>query len=191
MGSMIVERARVESLEQTPAGAGRVVVSALSKQGCKLCDEGRGCGGGVFARLAVRAGPERRAVIAANPDDLALQVGDEVMLGLRDSALVTGALLIYGLPLLGLFVAATGAFQFGDSDLLVALAGLLGLAGGFLVGARLAPADSERFQPVVLRKAGQRPCDAGLSARFAASSSSSSMSGTEAADTQSSLGYRA
>lgn len=141
---MIEEQGRVIALEP-----GAVWVETLRKSTCSGCAAKNGCGQGLMDRLGVR---ERRGMIRAL-SDLQLQVGDSVVVGIREDVLLRGAFLVYLLPLLMLFAAALLATQLALAEPFVILAGL----GGFLVAwffvrkrSQRAASDSA-LQPVVLR----------------------------------------
>ncbi|OCX19075.1 transcriptional regulator [Stutzerimonas xanthomarina] len=141
---MIEEQGRVIALEP-----GAVWVETLRKSTCSGCAAKNGCGQGLMDRLGVR---ERRGTIRAL-SDLQLQVGDSVVVGIREDVLLRGAFLVYLLPLLMLFAGALLATQLALAEPFVILAGL----GGFLVAwlfvrkrSQWAASDSA-LQPVVLR----------------------------------------
>lgn len=144
---MIKETGRVERVED-----GYAWVVCAGQAACARCAEGRGCGGGLLGRL-LGDRLHRVRVLAGRH---ALQAGDRVELGLEESALLRGALRVYGLPLLGLLGlpllvrVVTGLSA--DGPMLVA--GLLGLAGGLVV-ARRGSSRIERdalYQPRVVRR---------------------------------------
>ncbi len=141
---MIEEQGRVIALEP-----GAVWVETLRKSTCSGCAAKNGCGQGLMDRLGV---PERRGTIRAL-SDLQLQVGDSVVVGIREDVLLRGAFLVYLLPLLMLFAAALLATQLALAEPFVILAAL----GGFLVAWLFVRKRSQRaasdsaLQPVVLR----------------------------------------
>lgn len=146
---MIEERAVVVST--TPAG---VVVTTPGRAGCARCAEGRGCGGGVLGRLTERK--QQPTVEAANPTHCALSVGDHVVIGLRDEALIGASLLIYVWPLLSMLLFALSAHLIlGWDEPMTTAAGVAGLAIGFIRVARQTRRQDHaaRYRPVVLRRA--------------------------------------
>lgn len=92
---------------------------------CPRCAAGRGCGAGIFTR----GGP--RLVEVSLPPDASLRIGQTVSLSLEPQRLLHAAWLVYGVPLLALFVAALVAGYLlpgGASDgvaLAIAAGGLL------------------------------------------------------------------
>ena len=141
---MIEEQGRVVALEP-----GAVWVETLRKSTCSGCSAKSGCGQGLMNQLGVR---ERRGLLRA-VSALPLQVGDSVIIGIREDVLLRGAVLVYLLPLLMLFAAALLAAQFALGEPLIILAGI----GGFLASWLIIRMRSERtarnseLQPVVLR----------------------------------------
>jgi sigma-E factor negative regulatory protein RseC len=141
---MIEEQGRVVALEP-----GAVWVETLRKSTCSSCSANAACGQGLMDRLGV--GRQRGYVRALSQMQLA--VGDTVIIGVREDLLVRSSLLVYLLPLLGLFAAALLADGLGLSEPLVILCGLLGLSATWLMvrwrAARVA--ENPFLQPVVLR----------------------------------------
>ncbi|MCW1936407.1 MULTISPECIES: SoxR reducing system RseC family protein [Pseudomonas] len=141
---MIEEQGRVVALEP-----GAVWVETLRKSTCSSCSANAACGQGLMDRLGV--GRQRGYVRALSQTPLA--VGDTVIIGVREDLLVRSSLLVYLLPLLGLFAAALLADGLGLSEPLVIFAGLSGLLASWLLvrwrAARVA--ENPLLQPVVLR----------------------------------------
>lgn len=141
---MIEEQGRVVALE-----TGAVWVETLRKSTCSSCSANAGCGQGLMDKLGV--GRDRGLVRALC--DLQLRVGDPVVIGVREDLLVRGSLLVYLLPLLCLFAAASPAQGLGLAEPLVILCGLVGLGAGWLIvrWRSLRTAGDPALQPVVLR----------------------------------------
>lgn len=122
---------------------------------CGNCATG-GCGTTLVGQLAGKVGTSR--VRALNT--LQLRVGEPVVIGVQDGALVRSAIVVYLLPLLSMFACAAAGFWLGAGQDAAAREGLalLGAAAGFAGGlwgvrrlTRRVAADS-RFQPVLLRR---------------------------------------
>ncbi|MBH3338716.1 SoxR reducing system RseC family protein [Pseudomonas mendocina] len=141
---MIEEQGRVVALEP-----GAVWVETLRKSTCSSCSANAACGQGLMDRLGV--GRQRGYVRALS--QMPLAIGDTVIIGVREDLLVRSSLLVYLLPLLGLFAAALLADGLGLSEPLVILVGLIGLSASWLLvrwrAARVA--GDPLLQPVVLR----------------------------------------
>ncbi len=149
---MIEERGRVVGLE-----SGAVWVQTQPQGTCSGCAARSGCGQGLMDGLGLSG---RRGLTRA-VTDLHLQVGDSVVIGISESALLRSTLLVYLLPLLLLLVGALLAQAMGLGEPFVILGGLAGFACAWLwvrrQGRRLAA--SADMQPVVLRALlGQSSC---------------------------------
>lgn len=141
---MIEESGQVVSLE-----AGAVWVATSRKTTCSSCSANAGCGQGLLDKLAISS--QRGTVRALT--DLNLAVGDSVVIGLREDALVRASLQAYLLPLLGLFVGAMCADSLALGEPVAIAAGFVGFAAGGLWvrwDGRRQLANSA-LQPVVLR----------------------------------------
>ncbi len=145
---MIEERGRVLSVEP-----GAVWVETVRTSTCGNCAAKAGCGQALLAKVG--SGAKRGFIRALT--DRSWQVGDEVFIGIPEDAVVRGALWVYMVPLLGLFVSALLAQALGVTEPLVIGAAMVGLIAGFAVvrwhGQR-AQRDPQ-MMPQVLRSAGQ------------------------------------
>lgn len=149
---MMEEYARVVALQP-----GFVWAETERKTACGACSLNKGCGSAVLARLM---GVRRTRIKALNV--LPVAVGDEVVLGLAEDALIRGSLVLYALPLFTLLLGAFAGeyvstlLRLEPDETWVVLFALTGLAGGFVavrVFARCISGDA-RYQPVVLRRTG-------------------------------------
>lgn len=148
---MIVERGKVSQLE-----GGIAWVDCQSSAACERCARGQGCGGGVLGALL----GDRLRRVQALVGQHDLRVGDQVELGIAEASLLSGAFLVYLLPLAGLFVGALGMgllAGFGQ-DTMTVMGGAAGLVAGSVFSRRLQVNESGRFQPVILANLG--PCKA-------------------------------
>jgi sigma-E factor negative regulatory protein RseC len=150
---MIEETATVIAIEQ-----GQLVLQVSTRTACGGCAAKKGCG---TAALSGWLGRKMIHIRADNTVDA--RVGDEVVVGLGEDALLSGSVRIYLLPLLGLMLSAILADQLLDAglqgrDLLVMLAAVAGF-GVVLSGTRsrlLVDSRIGRLSPVVLRIAARR-----------------------------------
>jgi len=78
-----------------------VWVETQRRSVCGSCAVNKGCG---TATLAKVLGNKRSQVRALNPKSTSVTVGDEVIIGINEQALVRGSLAVYIVPLLALFV---------------------------------------------------------------------------------------
>jgi sigma-E factor negative regulatory protein RseC len=137
-------------------GFGRIVavepgfawVEVEPTAGCGTCAAKNGCG----VPKAANAGPKRRLRLQ---DHFGASIGDRIVVGIPESALLNASALTYAAPLIGMIGAALAADALGGGDLGAALAAVAGLAGGILFGrmrgAHLAAAG--RLSPVYIRHA--------------------------------------
>lgn len=150
---MIEEHAQVVALN-----AEGVWVETQRRTACGQCSANKGCG---TATLAKVLGNKRSRVRALNPKATSVAVGDEVIIGIDEQALVRGSLAVYTVPLLSLFVFGLlgqllgTQLLFGDSEWLSIGLSILGLVLGFAWVRRFTAriASDERYQPVLLRPA--------------------------------------
>lgn len=115
-------------LEKSRPSATVEVLSAIS---CERCASGKGCGAGL---LGTSRGS--RSVEALIAPGIAVSVGDDVSIEMAPHRLLRAALAVYGLPLGGALLGAGMAYLSGLSDLQSAVAGLGGIAAGFLLARR-------------------------------------------------------
>ncbi len=151
---MIEENAQVIALDQN----NDVWVETQRRSACGQCAANKGCG---TATLAKVLGNKRNRVRALNPQATAVTVGDQVVIGIDERALVRGSLAVYIAPLLALFLFGTlgqilgNQLLFENPDIASILFGLFGLLLGFLWVRRFARqiGSDRRYQPVLLRRA--------------------------------------
>lgn len=136
---MIETPARITRLDGDQAW----VVSAAPAS-CGACG-GRGCGSSIFSRVLHADEPEYRV---ANP--IGATVGEAVVIGLPDGALLGAAFFAYLLPLLLLLTGALLGHAIAGE-----LGAMLGsLCGLVLAGLALKRQRSPATHPVVLRRGG-------------------------------------
>lgn len=126
---------------------GMAQVSCDVQSSCSSCASRSGCGSRVLNKL----GPQTRHTIEV-ASETPLVAGQKVELGIAEGSLLTSALLVYMLPLLGLFVVAALFQLLFSSDLGAFAGGIMGGVGGFLIARGFAPslASREAWQPVIL-----------------------------------------
>ncbi|OGT20227.1 MAG: hypothetical protein A2V90_03625 [Gammaproteobacteria bacterium RBG_16_57_12] len=146
---MIEETAQVVAVDGEYAW-----VETRRKTTCGNCAANTGCGTSVLQKVL---GQKRNRLKVIN--HAAAQVGDEVVIGIQEQALVRGSLMVYMVPLLAMLAAAMLGEQFAaarqtDSELTVTISGLAGLLLGYLwlrhITVRIG--QDERYQAVILRK---------------------------------------
>lgn len=153
---MLQETAQVVAVQD-----GEVWVETERRSSCSSCAVNAGCGSAALAKVL---GQRRTRVRALS--DVPLSVGDRVVIGVREQAVVRGSLAVYALPvvllLLGALAGELGARQFlwTDAELASVVLGSAGLAGGlwWLSAFSRRIRHSEEYQPVVLRRLRGRGC---------------------------------
>lgn len=147
---MIEESARVARIEGESAW-----LETRRQSACGACSVNKGCGSAVLAKVLGK----RRAMIKARSLP-GIAVGDEVVIGIREGALVRGSFAVYAVPLAGLLAGAglgrylAARLVSGDVEFISILAGISGLIAG-LAWVRWFTgqiADDTNYQPVILRR---------------------------------------
>lgn len=130
------------------------------KSTCGSCSARSGCGNGVLAQVL-----GRRELVLRLANTQNLRSGDRVILGVRDDALVSGALVMYLLPLFGLmlFPAMVAALFPALHDGWMIPAGIAGFALGLAAVRRWMRGQGRRFDPVLLGHQIAQPPAGGLS----------------------------
>ena len=149
---MIEEHANVVALNE-----GGIWVETQRRTACGQCAANKGCG---TATLAKVLGNKRSRVRALNPNATSVAVGDEVIVGIDEAALVRGSLAVYFLPLLAMFILGVLGQMLGtqllfESPEIVTIGfSVFGLLLGFIWVRRFTGriASDERYQPVLLRQ---------------------------------------
>lgn len=140
---MIEETGQVVALRGDQAG-----VQALAQGACQSCKVRGGCGQRLMAEMI---GDNNLPVYVDNR--LGARVGDQVVLGMGEAALLQASLLVYLVPLLGLVgggLVGDRILALGDAG--TALMAVVGMALCLLGGARFQRrAGSAQFRPVLLK----------------------------------------
>lgn len=137
-------------------------VETERKSTCSSCAANKGCGTGVISKFYSGRFSRVKALNTVNAS-----VGDRVVLGLAEDALVRGSLAVYGLPLLSLMLMALLGSAVADevglqqADGLTAVFGLAGLLFGFYLVRSFSHriAADTRYQPVILRHCNEFPTE--------------------------------
>lgn len=123
---------------------------------CGHCASKPQCG---HSSLEFSACPSHHTLKVAQTHHPTLKMGDKVVLGLEEQALLTGSIVLYLVPLLCLFAGALGyeilamTLSLPHSELVSVLSGLLGFSLGLLGVKRLTSkmATQGSYQPVILQ----------------------------------------
>lgn len=131
-------------------------VETQRRASCGSCASKSGCGTSALAEWF-----GRRTVGLQVDNPVGARIGEQVVIGVPENVLVSGAAWMYGLPLLTLLCGAgIGGWLAGDAhnDLMTGFGGLLGLGLGFVLARRrgLGGAhDDDRARPRILRRSSQ------------------------------------
>lgn len=156
---MIEERAIVVALEGEFAW-----VETDKERACGQCASHGGCSSLTLAKFFSNRARRVRAV-----NRIGAATGDQVVVGIDESALVRGSLAVYAVPLLALIAgalvgeAAATALTL-NSELAATGGGIAGLAGGLLWLRHFSgrARTDARYQPVLLRRTGGRSAVVGV-----------------------------
>ncbi len=122
-------------------------IQTIRTSACQSCAARNGCGQKV---LASATGGRANQVRVVNSVDA--RVGEEVTLGIDESALLGASLLVYALPLLFMVAASMfGHYLSSGSDFAAMAGAAAGLASGFLVSRKLQSRNTGNYEPTLLR----------------------------------------
>jgi sigma-E factor negative regulatory protein RseC len=147
---MLEETAQVVRIK-----GGEVWVETQRRSSCSSCSAEKGCG---TATLSKVLGNRRNVVRVLST--VPLRVGDQVVIGIREQALVRGSLAVYAVPilllLLGGLIGELGAEQriWENAEFASVTLGLSGLIVGLFWLKRFTRQiqNDPNFQPLVLRR---------------------------------------
>lgn len=148
---MIEEQAQVIAVE-----GDQLILQAQTQSACGSCEAKSGCGTSLLSKVVGRKFSRFQAT-----NEINAKVGDTVVVGLSEDALLKGSLVMYLIPIismLGFALITDSLLQNGvdaeSRDLNVALSAIVGL----IAGAGIAKwyfsrqPNKQQFSPVVLRK---------------------------------------
>jgi sigma-E factor negative regulatory protein RseC len=127
---MIEERAVILSLDNPsgdPSFDSTATLEIQRKTACGLCGQTRGCGNSIWGKLFAHDSSAFKAQNRINA-----KVGDSVIVGINESALLKSAVLLYIVPLASLFIGAILASHFKPTDGSAMLGAIVGLVAGLL-----------------------------------------------------------
>ena len=146
---MIEEQAQVIEIKGK-----RLLLQAQTQSACGSCSVSKGCGTSLLAKVVGRKFTHFQAENSINA-----KVGDTVVVGIAEDALLKGSMMMYIVPVLCMLAFALLADYFLAEliqyrDLMVAAASIMGLVFGSLMSKSYFDRQSsvKRFAPVVLRK---------------------------------------
>ena len=150
---MIEERAVIVSLDNVLSDAvssQTVTLEIERKTACGICGQTRGCGNSIWGKLFAHQSTAFKAQNRINA-----KVGDSVIVGINEKALLKSAMLLYILPLATMLIGAILAKQFNVTELSAMLGAVAGLVLGLLwvKGHTMSSNYFKLQQPVILRLA--------------------------------------
>ena len=136
--------------------AGTVATLEIERRtACGLCGQKRGCGNATWGKML---GHDSHDFTAEN--QINAQVGDSVVVGIDEQAVLNSAFFLYVVPLVGLLIGTLVADYLFKNQFYVILGAVLGLVLGFLwVKGHLIGHDksgeafSKKYQAIILRLA--------------------------------------
>ena len=146
---MIEEQAQVVEVK-----GNQLVLQAQTQSACGSCAASRGCGTSLLAKVMGRKFTRFQV-----DNNVNARVGDTVVVGIPEDALLKGSVVMYIIPVIGMLVFALFSdFFIIESaqfrDLMIAASGIMGLVFGSLMSKWYFQRQSniQLFSPVVLRK---------------------------------------
>ncbi len=125
--AIVTETAEVVAVEGENAW-----VETRRKAVCDACTVQKGCGSGIISRMF------RKRTRIRVPNTLGARIGEQVVIGIEDSALVRASLAVYLMPLVWMLLGALAGQMIAEAlgwtrvEGATALFGMLGLAAGFM-----------------------------------------------------------
>ena len=146
---MIEEEAQVIDVD-----GDKLILQAQTQSACGSCSANKGCGTSLLAKVIGRKFTRFQAQNNVNA-----VVGDTVIVGIPEDALLKGSLVMYAVPVMGMLLFAlladfALAVSVESRDLMIAVSAIMGLAFGSLISKSYFQRASniQLFSPVVLRK---------------------------------------
>ncbi|MDZ4097096.1 MAG: SoxR reducing system RseC family protein [Methylophilaceae bacterium] len=146
---MIEEHAIVVGVESNAA-----MLEIIRKTPCGLCGKSRGCGISLWAKLF-----NHKSVFKAT-NSIGAKVGDNVIVGIEENALLKSSMTIYGIPLASLLIGAVIGIAFlpqdasaAQKDIYTVMGAVVGLSLSllWLKGHSIGQTFNPNHQPVILR----------------------------------------
>jgi len=107
-----------------------VWVETIKSSACGSCAARNGCG----QKLLASVGDGKRMVVnVVNPNNLQVNIQDQVLIGIEEGAFLKATLFVYLVPLVALFIGAYVAEYFSFSEGYIILSALLSLTISLIV----------------------------------------------------------
>ena len=120
----------------------QVSVEIMRTKPCGLCGKTQGCGNSIWGKIFSH---KRNKLSIKN--NIGVKVGDRVMLTIEENYLLRSSLLLYGLPLLFLFIGMVfmDTITQKNSDLWVLVGAIFGMLSGLILVKFLARKNHDRL----------------------------------------------
>ncbi|MFW5431544.1 MAG: SoxR reducing system RseC family protein [Methylophilaceae bacterium] len=122
---MIEQHAIILAIEPQSEGQSLATIEVVRKTACGICGKTRGCGNAIWGKIFAHKMTSLKA-----QNSIKAQIGQSVIVGIDERAVMKSALLLYVAPLVTMFTGVILASQFNASD----FAAMLGAGIGLLVG---------------------------------------------------------
>ena len=108
----------------------RVTLEVVRTKPCGLCGQVRGCGNTIWGKIF-----SHRSGYIETRNDLNAKLGDVVILGIDETFMLKGSLMLYGVPLLLMFLGMIIANSFAKdmNEFYTLLGAVLGLSFGVMM----------------------------------------------------------
>jgi len=150
---MIKEHAKVIAVN-----GDQVSIEVGRNSACGHCSARNGCGTSILDRFFKRT---RNHMVLKSELDIA--IGDELIVGLQEDALIKGSFIVYTVPLLLMLIVSVVAKQISGSEPV----SIMGAVTGFILGLLYvryfsrSVQDDERFHPIIISHVSSRHIHAG------------------------------
>lgn len=122
---MIEQHAIILAVEPQEDNQSLATIEVVRKSACGICGKTRGCGNAIWGKIFAHKMTSFKAKNSINA-----QVGQSVIVGIDEQAVMKSALLLYLVPLVTMLIGSILVSQLNASN----LAAMLGAASGLLVG---------------------------------------------------------
>ncbi len=140
---MVEETAQIIKVEGDVAW-----VQAIQKTACGSCQAQKGCGHSLLAKVG-----QKKIELPVATNDVYAEVGDQVVIGVPEQAILRSSLLMYGLPLVVMMSVALLASLLEMPEGPSVIASFIALIFGFvLVNLRSKHMNFAQWQPRLLRR---------------------------------------
>jgi sigma-E factor negative regulatory protein RseC len=146
---MIEQHAIILSTEDDGQGnTPMATIEVVRKTACGLCGKTRGCGNAIWGKIFAHKNTSFKA-----QNNIKAQVGQNVIVGIDETALMKSALLLYMVPLAIMLIGAILMSQIYESDIAQMFGAFVGLVIGFfwVKGHTTGRVYYQTHQPTILR----------------------------------------